>query len=717
MDQEPSAQRLRRRPRLLAFGWPSGGSKYTFNGLHAQIDIEVEAHLLEPILRELNGHYTLQQVSERSGEPSEVVLAIVDVLERFGLVEDAPRIYRQFHEASNNPQIFRAGKWVPSSASSQSTHVGPSRDPDLASSFFRPRYTTRNLARVSLTQLQLVELLYSMYGTHEGLHAVPSAGGFYPLILDVLVFEEEDELADGWYQVKGAFDGTLTRVGDVPCASELTVSLNSRTLVEQTSILVVISADLAEICLKYGNRGYRYATIEAGHVSQNAQIWCHESGFGIFEYGGFLDERLRALLGKAWDQVPLLVLGIGGARTPMSNVDAWPNLQQVLAQGHVSQLCIQAPTDELPCYHSTALYANPTVLSYPYRVAGGCGLTEADALTKAVSEATERYISGLIRVDYTGPSLDAPLPTLDPDEVIHWYPAHPRINLLGTGSRYEWVAGTRMRTGDPCLVPIDFVFYPIDEKRLGRQVLYHANSNGVACHTDVTAAAQLALLELVERDAFLQLWYGRSTPARIPKGFLPSTVVKRIDYWNARGRDLWLLDITTDSAPVVLAAITGSDYPYLSLGAAAFFSQELHRGIAKAVQEAECLFLGLASSRAFVEHAEAVFSPRDHLAFYQSASRLSDLRWMFSGGSTAPVFAKDGRAEVDLDYLIDRFDPIMVELGADSALLHIGLSCVRTLSTRLLPLSFGYGLDPTNHPRLAGLGNDIRMPRLPHCFG
>jgi len=48
---------------------------------------------------------------------------------------------------------------------------------------------------------------------------------------------------------------------------------------------------------KYGDRGYRYILLEAGHVMQNLNLACTSLGLGSCNIGGFFDDELAGLLG------------------------------------------------------------------------------------------------------------------------------------------------------------------------------------------------------------------------------------------------------------------------------------------------------------------------------------------------------------------------------------------------------------------------------------
>ena len=48
---------------------------------------------------------------------------------------------------------------------------------------------------------------------------------------------------------------------------------------------------------RYGDRGYRYLLIEAGHVGQNLALLATATGVGSLSLGGFYDDEVSSMLG------------------------------------------------------------------------------------------------------------------------------------------------------------------------------------------------------------------------------------------------------------------------------------------------------------------------------------------------------------------------------------------------------------------------------------
>ena len=61
-------------------------------------------------------------------------------------------------------------------------------------------------------------------------------------------------------------------------------------------LTVVITAIPERTTWKYGQRGYRYVWLDAGHLGQNLYLVATAMGLGPVGIGGFFDRELDALL-------------------------------------------------------------------------------------------------------------------------------------------------------------------------------------------------------------------------------------------------------------------------------------------------------------------------------------------------------------------------------------------------------------------------------------
>jgi ribosomal protein S12 methylthiotransferase accessory factor len=212
--------------------------------------------------------------------------------------------------------------------------------------------------------------------------------------------------------------------------------------------------------------------------------------------------------------------------------------------------------------------------------AGGKGITAAGARAGALAEAIERQ-SMLWRGDE--PTVRARLDelpgALHPNDVQLFsdrqlVEADERYREFGAPSRLDQtsfhlvprafdVAGecdwTRLEslTGQaPIWMPSSTVWLSHPETSGGR---FRACSNGVAAGFTHEEALLHGLLELIERDAVGLWWYSRSARPGVDVDASPDPRVHAaLAPLRRLGRDVWVLDITTDIGVPVMAALSSS---------------------------------------------------------------------------------------------------------------------------------------------------------------
>jgi SagB-type dehydrogenase family enzyme len=177
----------------------------------------------------------------------------------------------------------------------------------------RLRASTRTFAPQPLALGHLGAVLDAGFGgvTDSGgfRRFAPSAGGLHPLQAFVLVRDVTD-LDPGLHHYAV---GGLERV----FARRLSATLLTWLFVDQpfaaAAAAVVVTVAAPEATLgKYGDRGYRHALLEAGHVAQNMNLAAAAMGVGCCNLGGFRDRELSQLLDlDGEDHFPVYALALG----------------------------------------------------------------------------------------------------------------------------------------------------------------------------------------------------------------------------------------------------------------------------------------------------------------------------------------------------------------------------------------------------------------------
>jgi SagB-type dehydrogenase family enzyme len=86
-----------------------------------------------------------------------------------------------------------------------------------------------------------------------------------------------------------------------------------------SSLIILITAVFERSTIKYGDRGYRFALLEAGHVAQNINLVANALGLGSINLGGYFDRRADDFLGiDGLTHSTIYMAGIG-AKTDSSD--------------------------------------------------------------------------------------------------------------------------------------------------------------------------------------------------------------------------------------------------------------------------------------------------------------------------------------------------------------------------------------------------------------
>ncbi len=121
-----------------------------------------------------------------------------------------------------------------------------------------------------------------------------------------------DGLDPGVYHYVPAAHGLeLVRAVELPPAF-LAYLFMGQPWVADAAVVAVISFVGARSLTKYGDRGYRYALLEAGHTMQNLNLAVAALGLGAVNLGGFYDDELAVLCGIDIEQeIPLYCCALG----------------------------------------------------------------------------------------------------------------------------------------------------------------------------------------------------------------------------------------------------------------------------------------------------------------------------------------------------------------------------------------------------------------------
>lgn len=123
-----------------------------------------------------------------------------------------------------------------------------------------------------------------------------SAGGFFPIDL-YLTVQNVEGLAKGLYYYD-PFEHCLRQIrGESVIAPLQDASLGATGFAEKAAVGLFLAADFAKTKFKYGERGYRYILLDAGHLGGNIYLLATAMGLGACAIGGFYEVDIDRILG------------------------------------------------------------------------------------------------------------------------------------------------------------------------------------------------------------------------------------------------------------------------------------------------------------------------------------------------------------------------------------------------------------------------------------
>jgi len=166
------------------------------------------------------------------------------------------------------------------------------------------RRSLRDFANLDISLDEFSKILHQSYGItgelpgkgdfRQEFRSAPSAGALYPAEIYIAI-RKVSGIEPGIYhynvpnhEIELMISGDPTeRIFEVCCGQEF---------VRQSSIVILISGVLERTKLKYGERGYRYALLDIGHLGQNIYLSSTSMDLAIMTTCGFFDDEANKLL-------------------------------------------------------------------------------------------------------------------------------------------------------------------------------------------------------------------------------------------------------------------------------------------------------------------------------------------------------------------------------------------------------------------------------------
>ena len=164
------------------------------------------------------------------------------------------------------------------------------------------RTSVRDYQNVPISLLELSYLLWCTQGVKQvlgnkaTLRTVPSAGARHALETYLLIHNVEG-LKPGLYRFLG-LEHKLIEVNLAENISEEIIkACLGQSFIAKSAVTFLWMAQASRMTWRYGERGYRYLHLDAGHVCQNLYLAAQVIGCGMCAIAAFDDEYMNKVLG------------------------------------------------------------------------------------------------------------------------------------------------------------------------------------------------------------------------------------------------------------------------------------------------------------------------------------------------------------------------------------------------------------------------------------
>ena len=160
--------------------------------------------------------------------------------------------------------------------------------------------------------LSLNELMYfhrSIFHTRS----YPSAGGLYQ-INPYYIVNRVNGLAPGVYRLPSPHESEPSCLFTIPEHDKSVDEAYTFDDLSDAAFILVLAAEHSLITDKYGDRGWRFAFLEAGHIGQNVSLLVTEQGWRHCCVGGGMEDTLCHWLKTTLQhQAPVYSIAVGAS--------------------------------------------------------------------------------------------------------------------------------------------------------------------------------------------------------------------------------------------------------------------------------------------------------------------------------------------------------------------------------------------------------------------
>lgn len=296
-------------------------------------------------------------------------------------------------------------------------------------------------------------------------------------------------------------------------------------------------------------------------------------------------------------------------------------------------------------------------------------------------------------------------------------PSNQFLELFDEEKKYSWVWAHSTQSNRSVLIPEQIAYYgpTADAKRFVTET-----SNGCAIGATMEEAVLHGVFEVLERDGFLNMWYGKMPVPELGLGrHCPSKISKAIGYLAKDGFEVRLFNISQDLKIPAICAVAirkKNSFPKVVSGSACHLNPyqavnsalrelmvqvvNLRQASEERRKEAVSMFLDSKKIRNILDHVAVSSLPEayprwEFLLGHENRMRIQSIEDVYVGiNRRFQIDTRDIRLILNsvLDDLHSRGFDVVVLNQTSVEVSYGGLHAVKVLIPGMTPMTFGYGL-------------------------
>ena len=154
---------------------------------------------------------------------------------------------------------------------------------------------SKNMYEITLQDLSSIlvnSISLKKVGVENSNRFYPSPGALFPVEIYIYV-NRSKEIPFGVYYYN-FLENCLELVNDNFTSDKLRIG--GEHWFKDSSVMIIMTVVMQRIMQKYGERGYRYALIEAGHIGQNIYLAATAKKIKVCACGGIFESELERIL-------------------------------------------------------------------------------------------------------------------------------------------------------------------------------------------------------------------------------------------------------------------------------------------------------------------------------------------------------------------------------------------------------------------------------------